>query len=351
MINRIHGGNCPEPNIIDFSVNINPLGPPKGLSDIIAKNAGLILHYPDPFSERLKRRLSAFHDIGSENIAIGNGSIELIYLVSRIFKIKKALIVTPTFSEYEYALRLNGSMPGFFNTHEQEHFVIDRAKITRSIPRAGILFLCNPNNPTGSLLHGDEMLHLVRLCKKRGTTLILDEAFIDFTEEARKKAVMSESVKNESLVILRSMTKFFAMPGLRLGYAIGHKRIMERIAEFQYPWNVNGLAQLVGERVLANKDYMHRTRAFIAKERQYMLEGLNNIKGLKVYPPSANFILCRLRAASVRNSKELIGRLLQDGIYIRDCGNFRGLDDTFFRIAVRKRSDNIRLITAFKKVL
>ena len=349
MINRIHGGNCLKRNIVDFSVNTNPLGLPEGLTDIISKNADCICRYPDPSSEILKRKLSILHGVAPENIAIGNGSIELIYLVPRAFKIKKTLIITPTFSEYEFSVRSNGSMPVFFNTSEKNNFKIDCGNLAVRLERCDA-FLCNPNNPTGALLHSDEVVYLSRHAKKHKRFLILDEAFIEFSEQAKSKTVISEAVKNRSLVILRSLTKFFAIPGLRLGYVIGHKSMIERIVKLQYPWNVNGMAQLAGERILADKVYMDRTRLFVAKERQYMFERLSSIRGLKVYPSSANFILCKLQSAQIKSSIELTRRLLREGVYIRDCENFRGLNDKFFRVAVRKRDDNDRLIKSIGKV-
>ncbi|MFH1875398.1 MAG: threonine-phosphate decarboxylase CobD [Candidatus Omnitrophota bacterium] len=351
MIDKIHGGNCLKRNIIDFSVNTNPLGLPKGLSGIISKNTDCVLRYPEPSSERLKRKLAALHAVGPENIAIGNGSIELIYLVPRVLKIKNALIITPTFSEYEFAVKSNGSTPVFFNVCEKDDFNIECGKIAKRLPRRGAFFLCNPNNPTGTMLHSNDVLFLSRLSRKHKSPLILDEAFIEFTGESKRTTIVSEAIKNEFLIILRSLTKFFAMPGLRLGYAIGHKRIIEKIVKLQYPWNVNGLAQRAGEKVLADKEYIDQTRLFVAKERHYLLESLNNIKGVKAYPSLANFILCKLHNASIQSSKELTRRLLCNNIYVRDCSNFRGLSNKFFRVAVRKRDDNDLLVNSMKKVL
>jgi threonine-phosphate decarboxylase len=214
MIDRIHGGNCPEGGIVDFSVNINPLGLPGGLRGIISKNIDRILQYPDPLSTRLKMRLAELHGVSEENIALGNGSIELIHLIPRAFGIKRALMITPSFSEYEFALKLNGSKSIFLNTCEKEDFRIDLDRIAGSLPSSGAFFLCNPNNPTGTLLHQDEVSYIVRLCRRRRTTLVLDEAFIEFTEEAARKAVITNAVKNGSVIALRSLTKFFAMPGL-----------------------------------------------------------------------------------------------------------------------------------------
>ena len=350
MIDRIHGGNCSKRDVIDFSVNINPLGLPKGLADIISKNTDLVLRYPDPSSERLKRKIAISDGVSPENIAVGNGSIELIYLIPRAFKIRKPLIITPIFSEYEFAVRSNGSTPAFFNTSEKDNFKIDCGRLAKCLPRFDALFLCNPNNPTGTLLYSDDVLYLARLLKKRRGLLVLDEAFIGFTAQAKNKAVISEAVKSGSVVILRSLTKLFAIPGLRLGYVIGCRDMVGRIAGLQYPWNVNHPVQIAGETALADKAYAARTRLFVSRERHYMAERLSDIKGIKVYPASANFILCKLEKAPIRSAGELTRRLLRKGIYIRDCANFRGLNDKFFRVAVRNRGDNARLIRSIEKV-
>ncbi len=351
MINRIHGGDCLKRDITDFSVNMNPLGWPEGLRDIISKNSGSILRYPDPSSERLKRKLAVLHGAGPDNLAIGNGSIELIYLLPRAFKIRKALIITPTFSEYEFAVRSNGSTPAFFGTSEKDEFRIDYDKLAERLPGCDALFLCNPNNPTGVTLDNDEVLYLSRLTKKHKSILMLDEAFIEFTGESSRTTIVSEALKSGSLIILRSLTKFYAIPGLRLGYAIGHKRMIGRIIKLQYPWNVNGPAQFAGEKIPADKSYMERTRSFVAGERQYMFRRLTGIKGVTAYPSSANFILCKLQSTPMHSSIELKRRLLREGINIRDCGNFRGLNDRYFRIAIRKRADNDRLIKSMERAL
>jgi threonine-phosphate decarboxylase len=351
MIDRIHGGNCLKKDIIDFSVNINPLGLSDKLSCIIPKNTGLILRYPDPSSERLKIKLAESHGIDAKNIAIGNGSIELIYLIPRAFKLKKPLIVIPTFSEYEFSLKANGSRPSFFRTREQDNFRIDLGKLAGGVARSDAVFICNPNNPTGSKLRDDELSRLIRLCRKYGTIMVLDEAFIDFSEGPLRTAVVPEAVRDGHMVIIRSLTKFFAMPGLRLGYAVGHESVIGKISGLQYPWNVNHPAQLAGEEVLADKIYADRTRQFIAKERQYMFKALGAIKGLRTYPSSANFILCKLQNTAIKDSNELAGLLLRKGMYIRVCGNFRGLDDRFFRVAVRRRGDNDRLIDGIRRLL
>ncbi|MDP3791984.1 MAG: threonine-phosphate decarboxylase CobD [Candidatus Omnitrophota bacterium] len=351
MTHGNHGGDCLRSNILDFSVNINPMGLPGRVASIISKSTDAVLSYPDPSSERLKNRLALLNNVKPENVVIGNGSIELIHLIPRAIKIKRAIIPVPTFSEYELALKANNSKIVFLNTDERDNFKVDPAKIADALKQCCALFLCNPNNPTGSLLNADEVLRIAYLCKKRKTTLILDEAFIEFTKEAAASGIVKEAVKSGYLIVLRSLTKFFAMPGLRLGYAVAHKNIIKKIAGFQYPWNVNILAQLAGKEAIKDRAYMKKTPVFISEERRYMSEALNNIKGLKAYPSSANFILCKLQDASIRDCGGLKRRLLRDGIYIRDCGNFRGLNGRFFRVAVRRRMDNNRLISSIKKAI
>jgi threonine-phosphate decarboxylase len=240
-------------------------------------------------------------------------------------------------------------MPAFFSTCKKDNFKIDCGKLAKYLPRHDALFLCNPNNPTGALVHSDDVVYLSRLLKKRRGLLVLDEAFVGFTGQSNSRAVISEAVNNGSVVIIRSLTKLFAIPGLRLGYVIGRQGMINRIARLQYPWNVNGPAQIAGETVIADRAYVNRTKLFVARERQYMAERLRDIKGVKIYPASANFILCELEKAPVRNACELTRRLLREGIYIRDCANFRGLSDKFFRVAVRRREDNDRLIRSIEK--
>lgn len=359
-MNRIHGGNIraylegnnfPGKKLIDFSANINPLGMPSGAGKALIKSLESIVHYPDPECKHLKKGLAFFHHIGCNNLLLGNGSIELIHLIPRALKAKNILIVTPTFSEYEFAVKSNGARAVFVKAGEREKFKINIPKIMKCIPGIDLVFLCNPNNPTGSYLPRDEISVLSELCAKSKTILVLDEAFMDFMENGDKITMVPEASRNKSLLILRSLTKFFALPGLRLGYLIGHKNLIGRIAPFQYPWNVNSLAQAAGEEVLRDRGYIKKSKEYILKERASLTADLKKLKGLKVYTPSANFIFCKLENGNVRRAKELSERLIEQGIIIRRCHNFRGLSDRFFRVAVRKKDENAKLISAMKRIL
>lgn len=361
MIDRIHGGNIQpylkdksssfKNKLIDFSASINPLGLPSRAKEVILKNLNTLIHYPQAQSKELKNALSTFHNINQNNILVGNGSIELIHLIPRALKVKNALIITPTFSEYEFAVRLSSAHPIFVRLKEKDNFKINSTKIKRFISKVDLIFFCNPNNPTGSLLPRSDILPWLDLCKQYNTVLVIDEVFMDFVEDSKKETLTDEAVRNIQLIILKSLTKFFALPGLRLGYLIAHQSLINKISQFQYPWNVNSLAQAVACEVIKDKDYIEKGREFILKERAYLFENFKKIKGLKVYSPTSNFVFCKLENSHLKSSIKLHQRLIEKGIIIRSCYNFRGLNDSFFRVAVRTRKENIRLILSLKETL
>ena len=356
-INRIHGGNIrvhlegktsQGEEIIDFSVNVNPLGMSSSARKTLKENIDILIHYPEPDSRQLKESLASFHGVGYDNLLIGNGSIELIHLIPRALKAKKVLIVAPSFSEYEFAVNSSGAKPIFVTAKEEEDFKLNSLAIMQFIPEVDVVFLGNPNNPTGSYLPPRAISALLEECAKHKTTLIVDEAFMDFVESGDKTTMAPEAARNKSLLVLRSLTKFFALPGLRLGYFAGHASLIDKIAPFQYPWNVNSLAQVVGEVVIKDRDYIKKSKEYIFKEREYLLTNLKKLEGLKVYPSHANFIFCKLESGKMRCAEKLSQELIKRGIIIRRCYNFRGLNDRFFRVAVRKREENVRLISALK---
>jgi threonine-phosphate decarboxylase len=355
MINRAHGGNVwpyfSNSKITDFSASINPLSLPSTVKGIIERNIDKLSHYPDPESKGLKIALAKSYNLSTANLLIGNGSIELIYLILQALKPSEVLIPQPTFSEYEFASRINGARVFFLRTKESEAFRIDLSRFKKLIPRSGLVFLCNPNNPTGALLPDFEVLSLLNLCRKHKAILVVDEVFMDFVPAAKKQALISEAVKDKNLLVLKSLTKFFALAGLRLGYLIGHTKLIDSISAFRYPWNVNSLAQMAGEEALKDKKYIKQTGEFMPKERAYLFDNLSRIEGLKVFPAAANFFLCKLESARIKDARNLSKKLLEYGILIRDCYNFRGLNNKFFRVAVRLRKENNRLIIALKGII
>lgn len=343
----LHGGKIFEarrvygPRVIDFSASINPLGLAAPVKRSLVSNMDRVLHYPDPDAAELTRRIARHTGVCAENVLVGNGSIELIYLLVHAFLPNKVLITVPTFSEYERAACAIGARIRFLDLREKDGFGLPRG----SVGRADMAFLCNPNNPTGNLLIADRCLPAWRC----GMTVI-DEAFIDFLPDEKKHTFIPEAVRNRNVVVLRSFTKFFALPGLRLGYLVGHPDTVRRLKDHHYPWSVNALAQAAGEAVIADKRYCRESIAYVRKRREELFRGLSRIEGLTVYPSAANFLFARIDKKGM-TSAFLAKRMLSRGILIRDCGNFRGLSDRYFRVAVRTGGENKRLIRAVKEAL
>jgi threonine-phosphate decarboxylase len=351
MIKRSHGGYRGKGKVIDFSANINPLGLSSKAREAITKSFSSITRYPEQCSEGLKKALADFHRTETGSLAIGTGSMELIYLIPKALNAKKVLIITPTFSEYEFAARSHGAKVRFHNTKEKDGFRINIDRIKRYLPGIDLVFLCNPNNPTGSCLSYKDLKALVCMCRRHNATLAIDEAFVDFVEGRGKNNLIKIAVGTKGVIIIRSITKFFAMPGLRIGYAVGHSGLIKKITDLQYPWNVNSIAQAAGKAALEDSCYISKSAKYALKERDRLFCGLDKIKGIKVFPPSSNFVLCKLEADALSAAKTLNKRLIKKGVVVRDCDNFRGLNKRFFRVAVKRREENARLVTAIKEVL
>lgn len=352
-----HGGNIRRASdvhktlphkIIDFSSNINPLGINQDIREIIAKDIDLIRHYPDPEYKLAREGLAKYLGVNKDNILIGNGSNELIHLVPRALGCRKALIYQPAFSEYELSIRLSGAKVHTLFAEERNDFYVDIRKVLIHLPKVDFIILCNPNNPTGNLLEKDRLLELVKACCKNRTYLFIDEVFIEFVKNSY--SLIKEAAFYKHILVLRSLTKFFSVPGLRIGYLVAHKDLLKKISLFQPTWSVNSFAQEVVAKGLVDSKFIKETKDYINKEKYSLFEQLQKIQGLLPYPPTANFIFCKILDKRL-NSQSLSRRLLKCGILIRDCSNFKGLDQRFFRLAVRKRDDNDYLITCLKRIL
>ncbi len=346
-----HGGNIYRAreisgkDILDFSANINPLGLPPHLKNAIRGNLWSILHYPDPDAKDLTRTIAQYWKIDEENVLVGNGSIELIFLTTQALRPKRVLIPSPTFSEYERSAKLVNANITFVRLREKKEFSIG---IDHRFADSGVdsVFLCNPNNPTANLLFkGPEDI----LTSFRSAFIIVDEAFMDFLPDERDHTSVWEATRNERLIVLRTLTKFFALPGLRLGYLVATKKIVKRVRQFKVPWSVNSLAQVAGVTILNDPEFIERTRNLIARERAFLIDEIGRIGGLKPYPSVTNFLLIKIARGGLTSS-DLQLRLLNRGILIRNCGNFRGLDNRFFRIAVRTHGENCRLLKNLRDV-
>ncbi|MDD2336302.1 MAG: threonine-phosphate decarboxylase CobD [Geobacteraceae bacterium] len=333
--------------LLDFSASINPLGPAPGVRDAVCASFQRVLHYPDRESFELRQALSGVHRVGIDNSMVANGSTELIYLLPRLLSGTKGLIIAPAFSEYARALERAGWQTEYMSLLPAEGFALSLEMLAERLAEGfDLLFLCNPANPTGALLPLTMTQEILRLCRRSGTFLVLDEAFMDFCEGESATGLLAESGGG---IVLRSMTKFFAIPGLRLGYAIGHEDVIRSCTENQEPWSVNTPAQIAGVSSLADTDYRECTVRYVSTEREAFARGLAELPGLEPFPSAANFLLVEIRNGI--SAVELRSRLLEKRILIRDCSNFKGLDGRFFRVAVRTGEENHRLLVALGEVL
>ena len=342
-----HGGNIYEvkrkfgKDVVDFSANINPLGLTCRIKEVIHNNIESILHYPDPEAKDAIKSIAAYWGIKEDNILISNGSIELIYLIISTFRPKTVLIAIPTFSEYERAARTAKSKIDFLKLEEKEGFNIDLSLVRDS----DIFFLCNPNNPSGNIILNDRS----RVKSLPNKLIVVDETFMDFLPDEEAYTMAWKACGSRKIIVLRTFTKFFALAGLRIGYLIGHKGIIQMLKQYQAPWNVNSLAQIAAGSVLNDVTYIHKTRSLIKRERDFLSIGFAKIDGLKPFPSEVNFILVKIEKKGI-DSHFLSERLLQKGVMIRDCSNFRNLNKKFIRVAVRKRSENAGLLKLLKEI-
>jgi len=337
-------------DILDLSASINPLGTPKGVIELLMQSAPRITHYPDPYSRRLRKAIAEYHDIDPALVIVGNGSTELIYLVARALRPERVIIPLPTFSEYERAVELSGAKVLHFKLKEEENFDISPEELIghmKSLVSQGdMVFLCNPNNPTGRLLERRDVLRLAEVSKDMGIFLVVDEAFIDFIPH---ESVIKEVKDNSCLIVLRSMTKFYGLAGLRLGYGVFHKAIVDRIWRYKEPWTVNSLAEEAGIISLEDRRFNEETRMCIHEWSLY-LEDLFKRYRIEYIPSFVNFYLFKLMGGK-RNSqgKDIEASLADRGILIRDCSDFRGLKRGWFRIAVRRPEEISRLFEELSK--
>ena len=340
--NNPHGGDIyTHKNILDFSANINPFGIPDAIKKAVASAINNCTAYPDPYCRALRNRLSVEENVPEKWILCGNGAAELIYSFAySLPKDKPALIVSPTFSEYQSALSAAGIRTEHFMLEEQKGFVLDDSIMNIDFSRYSVLFICTPDNPTGITVRSD----LLERLAATGIRLFCDMCFIDLTDSRDRYNVPELLKKYPNLVILKAFTKSFAIPGLRLGYMLcSDEAFMVAMSEKAPCWNVSIPAQAAGCAALDCKEWLSGTVKAIGQERNRMTDALGSM-GIKVYPGEANFLL-------LYSFTDLYGRLLGKGILVRDCSNYQGLRKGFIRIAVRKPEENDQLLDALREVL
>lgn len=363
-----HGGNIykifREKNmdkILDYSSNINPYGLPENLKKEIFEKLFVLERYPDPDYIELREKIAEKNNLNIENIIVGNGATEIIFLFMKILSPKKVLIVSPTFGEYERAIKAstlaNDSLEiNYFELKETENFVLNVKNLETELENNyDLLILCNPNNPTGQFLKLKKLEEILKICEQKNTKLFIDEAFVEFVEDWENESIINSKENKENLFVIRAFTKFFAIPGLRLGYGICfNNNLLKKMLEKKEPWSVNNIADLAGKTVLDDENYIQKTKEWIKDQKKYMYENLNKIEGLRAYKTEVNFILLKIEDNLLEKGldvKNLRKKMLEKGILIRDASNFIYLNKHYFRLAIKDKLNNEKVIETLTSIL
>ena len=365
----MHGGNLRRAqelygldSFIDLSANINPFGPPQGVWASLQQGMSEIVHYPDPESQALRKTLSSHLRLPVERIMVGNGAGELIFTIVQALKPKKVAIPLPTFSEYERAARTVGSEVSYIplgpegwakfnNTSSAGENAWDEGVFDRTwreyLQGCDLLFLCSPHNPTGSILEKDTFERILSLTKELGCRIIFDESFLDFLPNESRESTRTYLEANDHLIVLYSLTKFYSLPGLRLGTVFAHPSLLARFEQYRDPWSVNVLAQHAGIAALEDLKFPDDVRDKLRESRSLFYQEFtrSGFSNLRLWPTTVNFALIEVLN---HTSGELIQHLGVQGILVRDCANFTGLPGSFIRVAIKDAFVMQRLIEGLK---
>ncbi len=350
---KTHGGDIygvsaslgvrPE-DCLDFSANMNPLGIPGSVKEAMKKSLEELIYYPDPDCALLVHDLSVFHKVPGEMILAGNGAADLIFRLVYGIRPKKALVTAPTFLEYEEALKQTDA--------KIVHYQLNgKLEVTEDILNCitvgtDLMFICNPNNPTGILTEKKLILDIAKKAEETGTVLVLDECFLDFTEREADDTMVPYLQDFPHIVILKSFTKMFSIPGIRLGYALcSDRELIRKIRSAGQSWSVNTIAAAAGRAALTERDFVKTSAAYVREERDWLTAALKK-HGIRVFPGQANYLLIQ-----VEGCPGLYDKMLRYGIMIRRCCNYEGLDETYYRIAVRNHEDNRKLADALDQII
>lgn len=354
MSARYHGGNLreaarlyglPEEKFIDFSANINPLGPSPRVWPALQEALPKIVHYPCPEGKELKEKLAGHLGVPVEQVVLGNGGAELIHVLTDFFSPCRIVVPVPAFGEYGQGLRRPAVVQ--VKLEAAQGFRLDLTALAGVIQPGDLVFAGNPNNPTGVLTARDVILELAFLAARRGATLVVDEAFMDLVRDSQ--SVVKEVASCPALVVVGSLTKVFAIPGLRLGYLVARKDLARELEVALPPWRVNTLAQAAGLVSLADREHLAASREFIAREREFLVRSFRRL-GFQVFPGEANFLLLNGRPVGI-TGEALQAFLGPRGVLVRLCDSFANLDEYYIRIAVRCRQDNEKLVSLVREFL
>ncbi|NRD79192.1 threonine-phosphate decarboxylase [Bacillus sp. BRMEA1] len=333
---------------LDFSANINPLGPPAKVLDLLKERLETIVHYPDPAHRVLKQKLSERNRVSDDQILIGNGAAECISLILLGLQPKTVGLIYPCFSEYEQLSVAFGAKINSCYGKLELDFKPDISELNLLLLESDLVFIGHPNNPTGVLYTMEELVQIAEQAKKTNTYLVIDEAFIDFLPKQLHITLLQKLERYRHVLIVRSMTKIYAIPGLRLGYVLAHPELIGKLQAKQVTWSVNQMALIAGEAVLNEREYEDETIALVKEQRNYVKQSIEEQLGWMVFPGQANFLLIRITDELA--AAELQWKLGERGILIRSCAMYQGLTSQDFRIAIRTKKENDCLLQALKEV-
>ena len=348
-----HGGNLrqaskisglPQQQLLDFSASINPLGFPQWLRPLISAQISNLAHYPDPEANELVTALAAHHQVEPDQVSVGNGASELLYLLPQVLGHKRALIAVPSYGDYIALAKAAGLQVDTLPLLAEKGFQLDIGQLSSMLKDDHLVILGHPNNPTGKLCDTPALQELI--LKRPQNYFIVDESFIDFTNPEHSLRWQ----RPDNLIIVQSMTKSWAIPGLRLGYALADQKVIAAMRRMRPDWSVNTIAQAVGIRALQDSDFLKRTRDYVRRQRLDLFRQLMAIRSLRPFPGDANFILVRIDGPTP-DASALAQKLLKKGLIIRSCANFQGLDNRYFRVAVRTAEEQQRLCAALDTCL
>ncbi len=358
-IEKVYG--IKKEDVISFSANVNPLGISPKLRTTLAQRIDAIMSYPDREYSSLRQKIAGYVHTDMENVLVGNGSTELISLFIQIKHPRKALVIGPTYSEYEREISLGGGSTHYYRLEEEQDFVLNIPTLEEELTAdVDLLVICNPNNPTSSAITRSDMRKILDICKQKGIFVMVDETYVEFAEDMHSAHLgdINSSYENinshitsvpltgyyNNIIILRGISKFFAAPGLRLGYAIcGNADLLKEMNQRKNPWTINSLAAIAGEIMFTDGDYIKETRQLIAGERLRISSILSSWDNIKYYPPIANFVLVKILKDGV-TSMDLFEASIREGLMIRDCSTFPFLDNKFIRFCFMMPQDNDRLL-------
>lgn len=347
----LHGGNIYKLKrdngieVLDYSSNINPLGVPSSFKKAVIENFETLEKYPDIDYVELRTAIGNYNNCHIDNVVVGNGATEVLFLYMKAVKAKKVLIIAPTFAEYERAARAAGRDVKFFPLSKD--FSLNENMLLDFITDEDVVVMCNPNNPTGKFQNLEKIKKIADFLERKNKKLFIDEAFIEFVDDWKGKTAFL--LKHKNIFILRALTKFFALPGVRLGYGLTYdEAILNEIKNIREPWSVNGVAEIAGKTMLLDTLYIHETENWIKKEKLWFYEELCKIDTIEVTPTETNFILVKLLND---NAKSFRKKMIENGVLVRDASNFMFLDESYIRLAIKDRKKNEQVLEALRRVL